>query len=213
LAVTVLDQTNAGFAAAAMSDRAAQAAIRASATKGYLDGRTMAELFAWLRPTDLVWRYWVNNYVQGRSPAAFDVLFWNSDTTRMTAALHKDMVLMGIGNKLTTPGAVTMLGTPVDLSSVTADAYIIGGIADHISPWQACYRSAQLLGGKDNRFVLSTNGHIAGIVQDRAGRCIDTRRVDPVRGEGQRFLVVRLHRLARRPQRPRGRRAAHPRRP
>ena len=164
LAVTVLDQTNAGFAAAAMSDRAAQAAIRTSAAKGYLDGRTLAELFAWLRPTDLVWRYWVNNYVQGRSPAAFDVLFWNSDTTRMAAALHKDMVLLGTGNKLTTPGAVTMLGTPVDLSTVTADSYIVSGIADHISPWQACYRSAQMFGGKDNRFVLSTNGHIAALV-------------------------------------------------
>jgi polyhydroxyalkanoate synthase subunit PhaC len=116
LAVTVLDETRAGFAAAAMSDRAAQAAIRASAKKGYLDGRAMAEMFAWLRPTDLVWRYWVNNYVQGRSPAAFDVLFWNADTTRMTAALHRDMVLMGMHNSLVTPGAVSMLGTPVDLS-------------------------------------------------------------------------------------------------
>ncbi|MGO9511535.1 MAG: PHA/PHB synthase family protein [Mycobacterium sp.] len=164
LAVTVLDQSKAGFASAALSERGAQAAIRASAIKGYLDGRAMAEVFAWLRPTDLVWRYWVNNYVQGRSPAAFDVLFWNADTTRMAAALHKDLVLMAVHNALTTPGAVSMLGTPVDLSAITADSYIIGGVADHISPWQACYRSAQLLGSKDNRFVLSTSGHIAALV-------------------------------------------------
>jgi polyhydroxyalkanoate synthase len=164
LAVTVLDQERAGFAAAAMSKRAAKAAIKASAAKGYLDGRAMAEVFAWLRPTDLVWRYWVNNYVQGRTPAPFDVLFWNADTTRMTAALHREMVLMGMNNSLTTPGAVSMLGTPVDLSQITADSYVIGGIADHICPWQATYRSALLLGSKDNRYVLSSSGHIASLV-------------------------------------------------
>lgn len=164
LAVTVLDETRAGFAAAAMSERAAQAAIRASSRKGYLDGRDMAEMFAWLRPTDLVWRYVVNNYVQGRKPAAFDVLFWNADTTRMAAALHRDMVLMGLHNALVTPGAVSMLGSPVDLSKITSDAYVIGGVADHISPWQATYRSARLLGSKDNRYVLSTSGHIAALV-------------------------------------------------
>lgn len=164
LAVTVLDQNRAGFASAAMSERSAHAAIRSSARAGYLDGRAMAEMFAWLRPTDLVWRYWVNNYVQGREPAPFDVLFWNADTTRMTAALHREMVLMGLHNSLTTPGAVSMLGTPVDLGTVTNDAYVIGGVADHICPWQATYRSAQLLGSKDNTYVLSTSGHIAALV-------------------------------------------------
>jgi polyhydroxyalkanoate synthase len=164
LAVTVLDQTRAGFASAVMSERAASAAIRSSASKGYLDGRAMTEIFAWLRPTDLVWRYWVNNYVQGRRPAPFDVLFWNADTTRMAAALHRDLVLLGVRNALTVPGAVSMLGTPVDLGTITADAYVVGGIADHISPWQSTYRSARLLGSKDNRFVLSSNGHIASMV-------------------------------------------------
>ncbi|EGD54066.1 PHA/PHB synthase family protein [Gordonia neofelifaecis] len=164
LAVTVLDQNQAGFASSLTSERAAEAAIRQSSAKGYLDGRAMAEMFAWLRPTDLVWRYWVNNYIQGRAPAAFDVLFWNADTTRMTAALHKDMVMMGVGNDLVTPGKATMLGTPVDLGAVECDAYVIGGIADHICPWQATYRSAALLGSKNNRYVLSTSGHIASLV-------------------------------------------------
>jgi polyhydroxyalkanoate synthase len=164
LAVTVLDQSRAGFALAMMSDRAAQAAIRVSARKVYLDGRALAEMFAWLRPTDLVWRYWVNNYVQGRPPAAFDVLFWNADATRMAAALHRDFVLMGLNNSLATPGAVSMLGSPVDLSKVTMDAYVVGGVSDHICPWQATYRSARLLGSKDNRYVLSTSGHIQALV-------------------------------------------------
>ncbi|MFI5776775.1 PHA/PHB synthase family protein [Nocardia sp. NPDC051570] len=164
LMVTVLDQSHAGFAAAAIDQEAAEIAIALSARKGYLDGRALAEVFAWLRPNDLVWRYWVNNYLQGRVPAPFDVLFWNADTTRMAAALHRDMVLMGVHNSLTTPGAVTMLGTPVDLSELTVDTYVVAGIADHISPWQACYRSARLLGAKDLRFVLSTSGHIAALV-------------------------------------------------
>ena len=120
-------------------------AIGVSAARGYLDGATLAEAFAWLRPEDLVWRYWVNNYIQGRKPAPFDVLFWNADTTRMAAALHRDMVHCGLANALAQPDAVSMLGSPVDLSKISADTYVIAGIADHISPWQACYRSARLL--------------------------------------------------------------------
>jgi polyhydroxyalkanoate synthase subunit PhaC len=164
LMVTVLDQRKAGFAAAAIDEEAANIAIALSARKGYLDGRALAEVFAWLRPTDLVWRYWVNNYVEGKSPPAFDVLFWNADTTRMAAALHRDMITMGLHNSLATPGGVSMLGTPVDLGLLTTDAYVVAGIADHISPWQACYRSARLLGSKDLRFVLSSSGHIASLV-------------------------------------------------
>ena len=112
LMVTVLDQRKAGFAAAAIDEEMANVAIALSARKGYLDGRALAEVFAWLRPTDLVWRYWVNNYVEGRSPAAFDVLFWNADTTRMAAGLHRDMVMVGLHNSLVTPGAVEHAGHP-----------------------------------------------------------------------------------------------------
>ena len=163
LMVTVLDQERAGVAAA-VDETTAELAIAMSARKGYLDGRAMAEVFAWLRPTDLVWRYWVNNYLQGRSPAPFDVLFWNADTTRMPAALHREMLSMGLQNALVEPGGVRMLGTPVDLGTVTADTYVIAGVADHISPWQACYRSARMLGSKDLRFILSSSGHIAALV-------------------------------------------------
>ena len=163
LMVTVLDQSKAGLVSTAEEEEA-NAAIALSARKGYLDGRALAEVFAWLRPTDLVWRYWVNNYVQGRTPPPFDVLFWNADTTRMAAALHRDMVTIGLHNSLTQPGGTTMLGTPVDLGTVTTDMYVVAGVADHISPWQACYRSARLLGSKDLRFVLSSSGHIAALV-------------------------------------------------
>lgn len=163
LMVTVLDQGRAGVAAA-LDATTAKLAVALSARKGYLDGRALAEVFAWLRPTDLVWRYWVNNYLQGRSPAPFDVLSWNADTTRMPAALHRDMVTMGLQNALTGPGAVRMLGSPVDLGAITADTYVVAGIADHISPWLATYHSARLLGSKELRFVLSSSGHIAALV-------------------------------------------------
>ena len=145
------------------TSRPREAAIAASRARGYLDGRSLAEVFAWLRPNDLIWNYWVNNYLQGKRPPAFDILYWNADTTRMTAALHHDFVRMALGNALTHPGGATVLGTEVDLSKVNVDSYIVAGSADHICPWQSCYRSTQLLGGT-NRFVLSTNGHIAALV-------------------------------------------------
>jgi polyhydroxyalkanoate synthase len=163
LAVTVLDHARAGTAAALVDRRLAAAATALSRRRGYLDGRSLAEVFAWLRPGDLVWNYWVNNYLLGRRPPAFDILFWNADTTRMPARLHADFVTVAMDNSLVTPGAMTALKQPVDLSRVEVDAYVVAGIADHLTPWQNCYRSTQLLGG-DSRFVLSTSGHIAALV-------------------------------------------------
>lgn len=163
LSVCVLDQSHAGTAGALLDEETARAAIAVSAARGYLEGRSLAEVFAWLRPDDLIWNYWVNNYLRGRDPAAFDILFWNADTTRMAAGLHRGFIDLGLRNALVEPGAATMLGTPVDLSAVTTDGYVVAGVADHISPWQNCYRSARLFGG-DTRFVLSTSGHIASIV-------------------------------------------------
>ena len=116
-----------------------------SRRKGYLDGRALAEVFAWLRPGDLVWNYWVNNYLLGKPPPAFDILFWNADTTRMTAGLHADFVDMAMDNQLADPGALSVLGEPIDLSRIDVDSYVVAGIADHITPWQNCYRTTQLL--------------------------------------------------------------------
>jgi polyhydroxyalkanoate synthase len=163
LGVTVLDQRRAGTAAALIDERVAKLAVAASARRGYLDGRALAEMFAWLRPNDLVWNYWVNNYLQGRKPPAFDVLFWNADTTRMAAKLHRDFLSLATTNALIAPGQATMLDSPVDLSKVEVDSYVVAGVADHLCPWQSCYATTQLLGGK-TRFVLSTAGHIAALV-------------------------------------------------
>jgi polyhydroxyalkanoate synthase subunit PhaC len=163
LGVTVLDQARAGTAGAMIDEATAAAAIAASAARGYLDGRALAEVFAWLRPDDLIWNYWVNNYLRGKHPPPFDILYWNADTTRLPAALHRDFINLALANALTKPGAARMLGSPVDLSKVDADSYLIAGVADHICPWQSCYRSTQLLGGTA-KFVLSTSGHIASMV-------------------------------------------------
>jgi polyhydroxyalkanoate synthase len=163
LAVSVLDQRQAGMPAALVDRYVAALATGLSRRRGYLDGRVLAEVFAWLRPDDLVWPYWVNNYLLGKKPPAFDVLYWNADTTRMPARLHADFVRLALDNALAAPGGATVLGTPVDLGAVTTDAYVLAGIADHITPWQNCYRTVDLLGG-DTRFVLSTSGHVAALV-------------------------------------------------
>ncbi|MFT3662856.1 MAG: alpha/beta fold hydrolase [Gordonia sp. (in: high G+C Gram-positive bacteria)] len=182
LLVTVLDQSQAGVASALVDREAAESAIKSSAAKGYLEGAALSEMFAWLRPTDLVWRYVVNNYIQGRTPAAFDVLFWNADSTNMTAALHRDMVRLGLDNLLVTPGEATLLGTPIDLSKITCPSYVVGGINDHICPWQSTYRSAALLGGDDATYVLSTAGHIAALVNP-PGNKKSSYRIGPVSRE------------------------------
>jgi class II poly(R)-hydroxyalkanoic acid synthase len=163
LLVCALDNARAGTASALAGREVAAAAVAESARKGYLDGRALAGVFAWLRPNDLIWGYVVNNYLMGRRPPAFDVLYWNQDTVRLAAGLHRDFVRIALENSLTRPGAVQVLDAPVDLSAVTADAYVVAGLNDHLVPWENAYRSGRLLGG-DVRFVLSTSGHIQALV-------------------------------------------------
>jgi polyhydroxyalkanoate synthase len=145
------------------STAAIEAARSRSQRAGVLDGRAMAAVFAWLRPNDLVWNYWVNNYLLGENPPAFDILYWNSDTTRLPAGLHSDFLDLYRTNGLAAPGTLTVLGTPVDLGKVSCDTYVVAGSTDHIIPWKAAYRTTQLLGG-NTEFVLSSSGHIQAIV-------------------------------------------------
>ncbi|HSO98485.1 MAG TPA: alpha/beta fold hydrolase [Solirubrobacteraceae bacterium] len=161
--VCALDQARMGTAGALASQELAAAAVADSARKGYVDGRALAGVFAWLRPNDLIWGYVVNNYLLGKDPPAFDILYWNQDSVRLAAGLHRDFVLMGLDNGLTQPGAVEVLGTPIDLGKIELDSYTVAGLKDHIVPWESAYRSAQLLGGS-RRFILSTSGHIQALV-------------------------------------------------
>ncbi len=161
--VCALDQARMGTAGALASRELAAAAVAESARKGYIDGRALAGVFAWLRPNDLVWNYVVNNYLLGKDPPAFDILYWNQDSVRLAAGLHRDFVRAALDNSLTHPGTFEVLGTPIDLGEIKLDTYGIAGLKDHIVPWDNAYRSIQLLGGA-KRFVLSTSGHIQALV-------------------------------------------------
>jgi polyhydroxyalkanoate synthase len=128
-----------------------------------LDGPSLGSVFSWLRPNELVWNYWVNNYLLGKQPPVFDILAWNSDTTNLPAGLHRQFLDIFQNNTLVNPGAFEVLGTPVDLAKVTVDTYVTGAATDHLTPWKGCYRTTQLLGGCST-FVLSYAGHIASLV-------------------------------------------------
>ncbi len=134
------------------------------AEKGYLEGHHMANMFSMMRENDLIWSFVVSNYLLGREPMAFDLLYWNGDSTRLPAT----MLLFYLKkiyqqNLLSKPGGISMAGTPIDLRSVKTPTYLLAAKDDHIAPWQSCYPGTQLLSGK-NRFVLSASGHIAGVV-------------------------------------------------
>jgi polyhydroxyalkanoate synthase len=131
---------------------------------GYLEGSEMATTFNMLRANDLIWSFVVNNYLMGNDPFPFDLLYWNSDSTRMPAAMHSFYLRnMYQENKLIEPDAIVLGGTPIDLRRIKVPAYFLSTREDHIAPWRATYRGTQLLGGK-NRFVLAASGHIAGVV-------------------------------------------------
>lgn len=134
-----------------------------SEMKGVLPGGDLHKVFTWLRPNDLVWNYWVNNYLMGESPAAFDILAWNKDSTNLPAKLHSDFMQIFKGNKLIEPGEFVAMDQPIDLGKIACDNYIVGAVTDHLTPWKACYQSCNFLGG-DSTFALSNGGHVAALV-------------------------------------------------
>jgi polyhydroxyalkanoate synthase len=137
--------------------------------RGYLEGREMATTFNMLRANDLIWSFVVNNYLLGQEPFPFDLLYWNDDSTRMPARMHSFYLRrMYQQNDLVKPGAIEMLGVPIDLRKVKVPAYMVSAREDHIAPWKSTYRGTQLFGGRV-RFVLAASGHIAGVVNPPEG--------------------------------------------
>lgn len=131
---------------------------------GYLDGRAMAFSFNLLRENDLFWSFYINNYLKGERPSAFDLLYWNTDGTNMPAAMHKFYLRnMYQDNKLIQPGGIEVDGVKIDLSQIKTPAYFISTIQDHIAKWKSTYVGAQVHSGPV-KFVLSGSGHIAGVV-------------------------------------------------
>jgi poly[(R)-3-hydroxyalkanoate] polymerase subunit PhaC len=139
------------------------AAKRASQLTGVVEGQQLARMFAWMRPNDLIWNYWVNNYLFGNAPPAFDVLYWNNDTTRLPAQLHADFLDLIDANPFLNAGRLTIRGTPLDMAQVDLDSYVVAGLSDHITPWQGCYNTAKLYGPRST-FVLANSGHIQSLI-------------------------------------------------
>jgi polyhydroxyalkanoate synthase len=165
LTVTMLDCDSDGRMFLFATPPALALAKQVSRPRGVIEGWQLGSMFSWLRPNDLVWNYWVNNYLLGQDPPAFDILAWNADQTRLSSAFHRQMLDMTAGNKLVRPGGMTVLGTPIDISRIDCDSYVVAGRTDHITPWKACYRTTQMVSGR-TQFVLVSSGHIQTVVAD-----------------------------------------------
>jgi len=166
LAVCVLDTASLMDSTAGLfvTPATIAAAKAASKKRGVVEGTDLARMFAWMRPNDLVWNYVVNNYLLGNDPPANEILFWNNDSTRLTARLHADFLDLFDSNALVKPRGLAVRGRKIDLSKVAIDSYVVGGLTDHITPWQGVYRSAQLVGGSRATYVLSNGGHIQSLI-------------------------------------------------
>jgi polyhydroxyalkanoate synthase subunit PhaC len=161
---TLIDFEEAGELEVFVDEAQVDALEKRMEKRGYLEGSEMATTFNMLRANDLIWSFVVNNYLLGRDPFPFDLLYWNSDSTRMPAAMHSFYLRnMYIRNLLPKPGGIVLNGTPIDLSKVKVPVYFISTLEDHIAPWKSTYAGAQCFGGPV-RFVLGGSGHIAGII-------------------------------------------------
>jgi polyhydroxyalkanoate synthase len=168
LLVSMLDTSAPSQLGSLASRRSISAAVDKARRRGVYSGRDMSRVFAWLRPNDLVWNYAVNDWLLGEQPPAFDVLAWNADTTELPAALYEQYLDLYEGNLLRAPGALSILGTPIDLSAVAVDAYVMAGSTDHIVAWRSAYQTTGILGG-DVEFVLSNAGHVQSMVNPVGG--------------------------------------------
>lgn len=161
--VTLLDFDSEASIGAFSAPRLLELARRDSRRRGIISARSMGTVFAWMRPDDLVFNYVVNNWLMGDDPPVFDILAWNADGTNLPARLHEQFLGVFRSNSLTRPGAVSVLGTPVDLSRIEVPTFVTGAVNDHLTPWTGCYRTTGLLSGPST-FVLSNAGHVASLV-------------------------------------------------
>jgi polyhydroxyalkanoate synthase subunit PhaC len=168
--VSLQDFSRVGDTAVFMDDASVDFVEQQMMERGYLDSREMANMFNLLRSNDLIWSNVVNNYLLGQKPPAFDLLYWNSDGTRMARAAHSWYLRNTyVENNLIVPGKIELYGKKLDLGRIRNDVYAVGAEKDHIVPWQAAWRVTQLVGG-NVRFVLASSGHIAGIINPPGGK-------------------------------------------
>jgi polyhydroxyalkanoate synthase subunit PhaC len=168
--VSLQDFSRVGDTAVFMDDSSVDFVEQQMMERGYLDSREMANMFNLMRSNDLIWSNVVNNYLLGQKPPAFDLLYWNSDGTRMARAAHSWYLRNTyVENNLIVPSKIELLGEKLDLGSIRHDIYAVGAEKDHIVPWQAAWRVTQLVGGNVS-FVLASSGHIAGIINPPGGK-------------------------------------------
>src|SRR5262249_17560659 len=151
--VTVLDSSVESTMGLFATPETIETAKALSKARGVLEGQEMARVFTWLRPNDLIWNYWVNNYLVGNAPAAFDILSGKHDSTRLPSNFPIEPLSFALKTPLAKAPGLKVLGTPIDLAKVRVDTFITAGITDHITPWQGCYATTQLLGGTPE-FIL-----------------------------------------------------------
>ena len=165
LAVCLLDPNTADESAfgCLMTPETMRAAKETSRLRGLVDGHELARMFAWMRPNDLIWNYWVNNYLLGNQPPAFDILYWNADTTRLPARLHGDYLDLYFTNPFVNAEKLALNGKSIDMSKVKADCYVVAGVTDHITPWKGVHKTAQIM-GEHATFVLSNSGHLQSLI-------------------------------------------------
>jgi polyhydroxyalkanoate synthase len=167
--VTLTDFTDSGELGVFIDEEQLSSLEEKMQRRGYLEGNDMATTFNMLRANDLIWSFVVNNYLLGKEPFPFDLLYWNSDATRMPPAMHSFYLRnMYQKNLLAQPGGVKMKNVPVDLGSIDIPVYFLSCREDHIAPWTSTYKGAKLFGGPA-RFVLAASGHIAGVVNPPEG--------------------------------------------
>jgi poly[(R)-3-hydroxyalkanoate] polymerase subunit PhaC len=168
LLATMLDFTDPGDIGVFVDEASMAAREAAIGNGGIFSGKDLAFVFSALRANDLVWPYVVNNYLKGKTPDAFDILYWNADSTNLPGPMYCWYVRnMYLENKLREPGELTMCGAPVDLGSICLPTYILATREDHIVPWKTAYLSTRHLKG-DTRFVLGASGHVAGVINPPA---------------------------------------------
>jgi len=168
--VSLQDFSRVGDTAVFMDDARVDFVEQQMMERGYLDSREMANMFNLLRSNDLIWSNVVNNYLLGQNPPAFDLLYWNSDGTRMARAAHSWYLRNTyVENNLIVPGRIELYGEKLDLGRIWHDIYAVGAEKDHIVPWRAAWRVTQLVGG-NVRFVVASSGHIAGIINPPGGK-------------------------------------------
>jgi polyhydroxyalkanoate synthase len=168
--VTMLDFAEAGELSVFIDEEQLNSLEERMEKRGYLEGRDMATTFNMLRANDLIWSFVVNNYLLGKQPLPFDLLYWNADSTRMPAAMHSFYLRnMYQRNLLAKPGGISLAGVPIDLGKVRTPAFLLSTQEDHIAPWRSTYAATRLFKGPV-KFVLSASGHIAGVINPPGGK-------------------------------------------